>query len=358
MDSCLSSSDSQTSPSCTETGLGKPPDSPTLLTALETCPRKAFLSHLWRRNKLKPVETLRESLHACLTAPNHPDDATWGDAAGSKVLDLAASPGLDAASETLYSCAMNIACLSDLIVSVLRKEPDKAWLIPEPVQHWTSACLMAPEGNVLRRLAIVSHWTDDRHYNECRSWYTVGELAAYGLPMQLVVLVIGHERNGRRHSHWTKALRHTIGKDNIRFRRRVGNTSGGFKDSWTEIFREDHDEISRETWLTAMLKDDVLKDLCFRVDMPALTKEQRKLYGDLAKRKLDSIEKMKAKPPLQLSGCDYPVKCQFLQCCHGGTERDPSEKLGFVRISPRTPQSQGGIRRATETQLDPCSPVQ
>jgi hypothetical protein len=216
---------------------------------------------------------------------------------------------------------------------------------------------MSPEGDKLRRLVLVSNWTDDRHYSECRSWWTLGEMAAYGLPMQLIVLVIGNQRNGRRHSHWTKALRHVSGHFDVRFRRRVGNTSGGFKDSWTEIWREDHEEISREKWLNSMLKDDVMRDVCLKVDMPALPLAQRRYFLDLADRKMDIIRAMKEKPPVQLTGCDWPVKCSFLKCCHSIPQKEPSAALGFVKISPRTQVAPAGNGRGSETSADPGSPA-
>jgi hypothetical protein len=277
------------------------------------------------------------------------DGESWGQIAGETVLDLAASPGIEVEGEYVYSCAMNHANLCDLLATTLRKPEDKPWLVPESVKNWTSACLMSPGGDKLRRVVLVTHWNEDRHFSECRNWYTLGEMATYNLPMDLVVLVIGNQRNGRRHSHWTKALRHTIGRTHIRFRRRVGNTSGGFKDSWTEIWREDHDEISREMWLNAMLKDDVLRDLVFRIEMPALPPHQRTHFLDLAARKLDIIHALKEKPPMQLTGCDWPIKCQFLKCCHSIPEKEPSEKTGFVRISARMPDPLVSSYRASGT---------
>jgi hypothetical protein len=319
--------------------------SPELLSAYEVCPRKAFWRS-WQRNKLSTTETLREALYRVLTAPNAEDGVTWGQTAGEAVLDLAASPGLDVEGQYVYACAMNHANLADLLATTLRKPGDKAWLVPEAVQNWTSAVLVSPEGDKLRRLVIVSHWTDERHYSECRNWHTLGEMAAYKLPMDLCVLIIGNQRNGRRHSHWTKALRHPANKSQLRFRRRVGNTSGGFKDSWTEIWREDHEEISRETWLNGMLQDDVMRDCAFTVHMPALPPEQCRYFMDLAERKLEIIQKMKEKPPLQLTGCDWPVKCPFLGVCHAIPEKEPSEKLGFVKISVRKQAPQASIRTA------------
>jgi hypothetical protein len=295
------------------------------LINLEICPRKAFLSRQWERQRMGGAEMVSEAIRGAVIASKAQEEA-FGDMAGSTVLSLAETRGLNVPEQcNLYDSAIHYASLADILVSVIRKPDDPAWLV-------TENGFMSPDGAHLRRFVLVSHWTRDRHYSECRSWRTLYPMSQTGLPMQILVFVIGQERNGKRHSHWTKALRHTIGRTNIRFRRRVGNTSGGFRDSWTEIWREDHDEISREMWLNALLKDDVLRDLCFTIPMPELTRAQRQFFKDLARRKLDKIERMKEKPPLQLTNCDWPVKCQFLQCCHSLPEKEPSEKLGFIQI--------------------------
>lgn len=304
---------------------------PDVLMDYEICARKAFY-RFWRRQKIRPVLALTEAIKSVLTA-SQCEDGAWGDMAGSKLLELAASPGLDADSATLYACAMNYATLADILVSAIRKPADKAWLIPEPIGKYESPCLMSPEGDKLRRLVVVSNWNDSRHFSECRNWRTMYPMAAYSLPMTLVILIIGNERNGRRHSHWTKALRHVSGHFDVRFRRRVGNTSGGFRDSWTEIWREDHEEISREKWLNGLLKDDVMRDICMTAEMPALPPNQRQHYLDLAERKLEIIEKTKEKPMLQLTGCHFPMPCPFSGVCHSIPEKGPSAALGFVRIS-------------------------
>ena len=330
--------------------------SPELLAGFEKCPRIAF----WRRFKrarLSTAETLQETLYRCLTAKESQDGVSWGQMAGETVLDIASDPGIFTTSHNPYPCAMNHACLADLLITTLRKPGDKAWIRPEPVQNWTPACLMDPEGKTLRRIIIASHWTEERKLFESRNWFTVGEQAFYGLPMQLIVFVVGQERDGRRKSHWTVALKHTIGRTNIRFKRRVGNTSGGFKDSWVEIWREDHDEISRETWLNAMLKDDVMQELIYRIDLPALSEAHAEKIRDLAHVKLEAIEKMKAKPPIQLTGCDWPVRCQFLNCCHGSRESEPGPKFGFVEISPRKQVLQADSCKSNGIQPDLDSPV-
>jgi hypothetical protein len=67
-------------------------------------------------------------------------------------------------------------------------------------------------GQKLRRIALVSHWTDERHYAEARSWRTLGEICVYGLPMEQVVVVLGQNRKGKRYGAWSKGFQHPQSK--------------------------------------------------------------------------------------------------------------------------------------------------
>ena len=137
----------------------------------------------------------------------------------------------------------------------------------------SSASYLSPSGDYLRRIAIVSNWGDNRHFGECRGCVLMGEMVAYNLPMQLVVAVIGQSRSGKRHSPFTKGLLHPANK-RLKFKKK-NNPSEPFKASWTPVWREDHDEISTESWLQSMLTDCVLEDHFFKVDIPLPIKRRK-----------------------------------------------------------------------------------
>src|SRR6266568_2045406 len=230
-------------------------------------------------------------------------------------MQLAEDRGLQTQEHDIYSEVIHHAALSDILVSAIRKPTDEPWLVPEPVQNWTSACFLSPDGTYLRRIALVSNWSDSRHYSECRGWFTMGEIAHYGLPMQIVVLVIGQERRGKRSSPWVSGFLHPMNHE-LRFRkRRKGPMRGGgvgqvFNDRWEKIWREDHAEITRESWLNGMLKDDILSDVCFKVDVPVPDKTHCQRIRDMAARKLEQLGNIIEKPEGNLSTCDFPVPCQ------------------------------------------------
>lgn len=307
-------------------------NTPALLTSLETCPRKGFWSKDWAFQRIPAKEMVSQAIRTALLAPSQPESPPWGELAGDAMMQLGADRGLDTDVHNVYDSVLHHACLVDLLVSSIRKPNDPPWMTPAASKLWTPDCYLSPDGNSLRRIVLVSNWSDSRHYSECRSWYSLGEMAHYDLPMQLVVFVIGQQRNGKRSSPWTQGFLHPMNKQ-LRFRKKSRSTSEVFNDKWNKVYREDHDEISRETWLDSMLRDDVLAEVCFRVDIPLLDHPHRLRIRQTTERKLSALHAMKEKPDIQYSTCDFPVPCVFKRCCHVFPEREPSEKNGFVPVS-------------------------
>ena len=304
--------------------------SPQVLTDLETCQRKGLWASSWASNRLPAKEMVNLALRQALTATELNGDAL-GEVAGAAVMQFAEDRGIQSDQDEVYSEVIHHAALSDVLVTAIRKPKDEPWITPTPVQCWTPDCLMSPDGKYLRRIAIVSHWNDQRHYSECRSWYAAGEIAHYELPMQLVVLVIGQERLGKRQSPWVSGFLHPM-NHTLRFRKKQRGTSEVFNDKWEKIWREDHAEITRETWLNSMLKDDVLPQVCFRVTIPVPEKIHCQRIRDIAARKMENLGKVKETPEPNLSSCDWPVPCLFRRLCHTIPERGPSRNNGFIRI--------------------------
>lgn len=312
--------------------------SPQLLSDLETCHRKGFWSAKWRPHKLSSKEMVTLSLRRALTATGAPEQA-FGELAGAEMLQLATDRGLITDQQDIYGQVIHNAALADILVSVVRKPSDLPWIECPNVQGWTSDCLMSPDGDLLRRIALVSYWNDERHYSECRSWYCLGEICHYELPMQLIVLVIGQERNGRRSTPWCQGFLHPQNKV-LRFRKKSRSTTEIFNDKWEKVWREDHAEIKRETWLNAMLKDDVLPEVCFRIDIPVPPALLVERIRDMAARKLERLAKMTEVPEANLSSCDWPTPCMFRKLCHRIPEGKPSRDNGFESLRSYSKGSQ------------------
>jgi hypothetical protein len=300
-----------------------------LLSAFESCNRKGVWSRDWEKWKITDTEMLGRSICAGLLSAR----SDFNVVSGEECMALGAEPGLDSKQYDIYSQTVHLASLADLLTFATRKPGERPWLIPEDISIgggvlWRSSVLLDPTGTYLRRLALVSNWNDDRHFAECRTWQSLGEICTYSLPMQLVVAVIGSSRDGKRHGPWTKAYRHPVNRG-IRFRNK-SNPETGFKQSWTKIWREDFDDIETETWFQQMVKDGVIADYFFKIDIPVPEAKARKGIVDLAAERLDEIYSANELPPKQLSTCDHPVPCCHRGHCHKGDP--PSGRYGFVKI--------------------------
>ncbi|CAM6006567.1 unnamed protein product [Sphagnum balticum] len=252
----------------------------------------------------------------------------FGEEAGSRIFEIAATRGLDSEQYDQHSEAKHLASLADIIVTAARKQGDKPWKAPAPLEDWNPSCFISPDGQYLRRIVNTPNWSEERQHSITRSWATLGPVAFYGLPMQIGIAITGNRREGRYHSFWSHALQHPQNKK-LRFRKKT-DISKPFKESWLECWRPDHDEISTREWLDAMISDGVLRDVFFKIDVPRMEEISRKRVMDVAKRKLDRIRNTTTLPDEQFTGCIFPTKCPYLGCCNRG--ETPNGRLGFVKI--------------------------
>lgn len=294
-----------------------------ILTAFETCKRKAFWVRQWDKHRISATEMVRRGVTAAMTVPEAED---FGDYAGEEVVDLAVNRGLDALAKdvNIHASVMNHAAIADIVSGFIRKPKTKPWLTLAPGKNWASSALMDPDGGLLRRFIPVSNWNPERMQHELRSFFTLGEVCMMRRPMQMVVAVLGQLSFGRRHSAWSKAFLHPQHSE-IRFKPRARSRVDGFKETWLKVFREEHDEIPRDKWIAAMFEDDVVRDILFVVNVPLPGELEAQRIRDLIAFKLDSASRLDRLPEKQLSVCDGPLSpCQFRQCCWGDPESAPT----------------------------------
>lgn len=303
-------------------------NSPSLLTAYEKCPRLAYWSRDWQRAKIDLTELLQEGIKEGVRTSRE----DYGNASGEKVMEISAQREIVQDKYSVYDACIHTASLADVVSSAIRKAKEPPWLLPDPIglgngPTWHSGAFLSPSGESLRRIVLASNWSTERHYSEARSLFSLGEVAAYGLPMQQAVIVLGQSRDGKRHGYFSKGVQHPANK-RLRFRKR--NSPGeSFKSSWITIFREDHDEISTHDWLQEMHQDGVLADSCFSVTIEVPERAARQRIVDVMARKLDTLYNLEKIPDEQYTGCFWPTRCQYVNNCH--SEVEPSGRFGFVR---------------------------
>jgi hypothetical protein len=296
--------------------------SATLLNSADRCARLPYLLQRWQTPAIRPVDALYQAIETGLTDPGN---APW-DVAETVLYDLATTRGLDSAQTDLLGEAEHLASLASFITFLLR--PEGPWKRPEPItlpdgSIWTPRSFLDPSESHLRRLVLCSRWDAYRKVEEEHDWRTL-EGSIYRVPMDLMIVMIGQERDGRRHGPLTRGWRHPVSKS-LRFRRRDGDDFGS---TWERVERE-NDKATREEWLDAMTDDGVLPDV---VQVHSVGVSERAAdWCNIALTKLRRIREAQEPPEESPSMCfDRIHPCPFRACCPRGLE--PSPELGFVFI--------------------------
>lgn len=299
---------------------------PELLTLMDRDPRAGYWSQFWQKQRVTPTEALRMAIPVGLMS----EAEDPGQEAGNEIMTLAAERGLETKANDLYGCALHHASLADILVTQLRS--GAAWGHPEDTTvnglPWLSNAFLEPSGVRLRRVVIADRWSAERKEFESHAYFSLGEMCAYEMPMSLSVVIVGQTREGRHHSPWSKGYAHKNWK--LRLRKRTGETFDG---NWQAIWREEHDELSRDRWLDQLKEDQCLPDLLFEVDLDLPCPEVLSKVRRLIEKKLRTLQKMKETPEPSISQCDWPTPCPFKEACWTFTE--PSERNGFIRIPPQ-----------------------
>ena len=293
----------------------------------DRCRRAAYYFERWQVPALTPSEALYSAVEAGLTDSTGKDP---GDAASDALMEIATSRGIDSNQEDLLGQAEHLAGIASFVVYLLRT--GGPWKRPEPIKvgnHvWEPAAFLNASQSGLRRVVLCSRWDAYRQVEAEHDWRTL-EGAIYGCAMDLLVVVLGPERNGRRHGPLCKGWTHPVAKT-LRFRKRDGT---GFDGAWEPVFRE-QSKFSREEWLDGLVEDGLLPECVLihsaQVTLPAET------IRSLAEKRLSAIKGYVVAPDPQLSRCfDRVHPCPFRSCCPRGLE--PSEELGFLTSSRAFP---------------------
>lgn len=301
------------------------------ITNLESCLRRALWAESFEPQQLHPTVILRKAIYEGLLTER--DDC--GEAAGEHVMELAGDRGFDIDTSvvhvSLYDTALHYAALADIIVTHLRDNGGK-WSRPEPCDGHIPDCLRDPNGT-LKRIILPSRWDEERQAQELHSWFNFAEMVAYRERMTMEVVILGQSRKARRHSAWSRGHLHPRNRQ-LRFKRNAhyGQRDKPFGENWIPVWREDHDQLTREQWLEAMEADAMFEDLHLSIPivLPGAANMQR--LRDLIARKTERLEKLKGLPEPSYSACHNPINpCQFQGCCLETPESKPAAPR-FVSI--------------------------
>ncbi len=271
-----------------------------LLDTWDRCPRRLALERTHESRSISSIGLLYAGVEGGIVAP----DPCAG--AIDSIRAITARFDLQVGDLAPISVVRHVGFASEVISLALVRKFGRFKRI-DPVafgEHQWQSNLFERKNGDLHRIFLVSHLDDDSLRAFAHAWGTVGELAALERDISLTAVVIGAQRAGRRHSHWTKCYQHPVQKSQLRFSRRKGGKAEGFTEGWREVWREQTD-ISAATWLDKMDADEVLGDLIrshripFRPDDHRIVKAREDMFTILPQMETASID-----DPMRRSSCD------------------------------------------------------
>lgn len=300
-----------------------------LLDRWDRCERRFALSREYEPRLISPFGVLYSALEAALLAPD-PEQV-----AKDETMRLASTHDLVLTELNQFMTVRHTGYLAGILAVALRERLGELHRVP-PSEEWESGLLETPTG-IRHRIELVSHLDDDRLRASAHSWRVIGELAALQSPLTLTAVVIGPQRGGRRHSEWTKGLRHPVNRA-LRFAPR-NNKKSGFSEGWEKVWRE-QENLSTEKWIAQMRQDGVLDQLIISREIGYNPDDNRIIA---AQREMEEIAQLMslASPasPMRRSSCDEFGGCPFATVCYSPTAATPAS---FPHLYwPREPDTLG-----------------
>ena len=249
------------------------------------------------------------------------------------IRSITAVKDVEAGQLAAISAVRHVGFMAEVVSLALTRRFGKFRRV-EPVafgkHEWQSNLFESKHG--LHRILLMASLDDDALRGYAHSWGTVGELVALRKDIILTAVVVGAQRAGRRHSHWTKCFQHPVQKSALRFARRKSGKESGFTEGWREVWREATD-IGASTWVDRMESDAVLDDLIRTHRIPYKADDHRLV---LAKRDmlkiLPQMESASADSPMRRSSCDSVIgACPWQALCWSPTEVDLSDLAHLYR---------------------------
>ena len=299
-----------------------------LFDIFDRCGRRLAFERDYEPRTISPLGLLYGALEAALAGGSYSD----------AILDLTQRLDVSAGELSPISAVRHVESMAEIISMALEAKLGRMHRI-DPValgDHQWQSNLFEDRSGFLHRLILASHMDDDSLRSYAHSWGTIGELAALERPIALLIVIIGSQRGGRRHSAWSKGFLHPIQKV-LRFQQR--KKADGFTQGWKECWRE-QTEIKASTWLDRMRLDDVLPDLITVRRILYRPEDERMKQG--RRDMLALIPRMEAVTvgePMRRSSCDELGKgaCPFQAICYSPTPVEPADLPQLYRACETPP---------------------
>src|ERR1700733_3432510 len=290
----------------------------------QSCRRRWLLERSWRVARWRPQHLFRACLRegvfqlstGCEIAIVRTNQRT-------RFLSEAARPGLDFVSGDPWTVAQDWAGMISTVLTALSR---LATLPRIDGLSWLPSTWIDDSGT-LHRWITASMWNDDALAREAHGWPVIADMVMLDAPLQLHVVEIGQQRDGRRYSPWARGYRHPIIAGQFRFQRPDGK--GGWRklsgEHWRPLWYADQTKPDPEAWCDLMDADHVTPSLLHHISMsqpsPQASRRVRAEIAQLASemqaaatRATRSADGMAE--PMARGACD-PMggPCQWQNCC-------------------------------------------
>lgn len=285
-----------------------------LLDTFDRCPRRLAFERSYSTRLISPFGLLYRALEYALTA----DDPE--QAAKDETMRIATTHELILRDLSNFLTIRHTGYLAAIIALALRNRLGPLARVPA-TPEWESS-LFSTESGTYHRIELVSHFDDDRLRASAHSWRVIGELAALEAPLTLTAVVVGPQRTGRRHSEWSKGLRHPVNRA-LRFAPRQ-NKKTGFGDTWEKVWREQTD-IPTLAWLNQMKLDGVLDQLIVSREIAYNSDDNRMIAARREMKEIAALMPSSTETsPMRRSSCDEFGGCPFQSVCYSPTPATPA----------------------------------
>ena len=293
-----------------------------LLDTIDRCPRRYALERTHETRTITTMGLLYAGVEGGITG-----------SALDAIRSITAVKDVESGQLAAISAVRHVGFMAEVVSLALTRrfgQFRRIDLVPFGKHEWQSNLFESKHG--LHRIILTSSLDDDALRGYAHAWGTVGELVALKKDIILTAVVVGAQRGGRRHSHWTKCFQHPVQKSALRFARRKGGKADGFTEGWREVWREATD-ISAATWVDRMESDSVIEDLIRVHRVPFKADDHRMV---LAKRDmlkiLPQMESASEESPMRRSSCDSVFgACPWSAFCWSPTEVELSDLAHLYR---------------------------
>lgn len=332
------------------------------LTTLQRCPRRYKLETEYQVIRERPKAALDRLLRqAIFNISNGADPGKEAEEASTLLLEQAARPGLDIATDPYTLCRDFCAIIHNVCEAVSRltlltlkappgglgptsKEPrafpssrdrpchdpldsgdgnselqSSTWTVSSPID----------DSGLLHRWLTCEKWDLDTQYRELHSWATFGDCAALSAGMWLHAIEIGRQSKGHQHSPWCRAYKHPAIHNHYRFKSVEGGPLHG---DWKPVWFQDSKYNEPKGWVDLMEADKVelIHHVLVREPGPEHVAQFHRELATESKR-LSELPPWQNIPMFR-PACDLPP-CPWQDLCYGKPGKTPEQAGGYVKIN-------------------------